>query len=605
MEQERKSLNSYHWYEKLKNKIVISIYLVLFPVLILSTVLTFYRNYRTVVEEDTQLYQRFTQTACDDIDYLQKDVIDIFTYFTVNSEIHKVLISTKEELQENSLFWTNQTPLTFMQDILAIKSQIKTLILYPENGAQPYYLSRDASVHNMDLKVIRELPIYSEANQARGDVVWHRVKADEEGLYLKNQTDKIVASRELYNLSKTRKLGFMAMSMDASRYVSICESMLQYPNEGIIILNESGEVFARAGKVNDTVENSMRYDEFLNANSKAKQLNFQSEGYYIFCSKSSQTGMVICYMSPKANWVEKERKGLILPISLALALLLCAWPLSALVSRSLTRQTAILSKSMKKFRNGDFNQNIKITSQDEMGQLSVSFNKMVSEIRSLINKNYVMVLKEKEIELNALQAQINPHFLYNVLDSFYWRVIGTGNEELGEDVLALSKLFRLLLNQGNSEIEVRKEIELIESYLKIQTMRFSNRISFDIDVAEDIMECKISKLTLQPFVENAIVHGLEMMGEGGFVRVTGRKENGFLIFTIEDNGIGMIQEDADRFLMDSENKRYADIRVGHYAIRNIKERLALRYGDNFILEIRSEINQGTLVRIAMPLEYEE
>jgi two-component system sensor histidine kinase YesM len=259
---------------------------------------------------------------------------------------------------------------------------------------------------------------------------------------------------------------------------------------------------------------------------------------------------------------------------------------------------------MEKFRSGDFNQNVNVTSRDEIGRLAADFNQMVDDIRTLINKNYVMVLKEKEIELNSLQAQINPHFLYKVLDSFYWRVIGTGNDELGEDVLALSRLFRLLLNQGSSEIEVRREIELIENYLKIQKMRFSNRLNFEINVSEDILDYRISKLTLQPFVENAIVHGLEMMGEGGFVRVTGKQENSYMVFTVEDNGIGMNQEDADMLLTAQvpESKKYADVRVGHYAIRNIKERLALRYGDNYKLEIHSEKKHGTLVRITVPIE---
>ncbi|MDF2539618.1 MAG: histidine kinase internal region [Herbinix sp.] len=600
--EEGRNLFSYHWYGKLKNKIIISIYLVLFPVLILSTVLFYYQNYRTIMKEDTQLYKRFTQSVCDDIDYLQKDVVDIFTYFTVNADINQVLLETKEELQNNSLFWTKMTPLSFLQDILAIKNQIKTLILYPENGARPYYLSRDMSVHNMDLSIIQELPIYTEVNQAPGDIVWHRVNKDEEGLFYKNTSDKIIACKELYDLSKVKRLGFLAVGTEASSYTSICESMLQQPNEGIVIINNQGEEFARAGEVNDSVMEVVRNNEFVNSNTEATQLHLQSGKYYIFLSKSSQTGMVVRYLSPVVNWEEKERKGLYLPVLLALALLLCAWPLSTLVSKVLTRQTSNLSDSMEKFRNGDFNQTVKITSQDEIGQLALSFNQMVADIRSLINKNYVMVLKEKEIELDALQAQINPHFLYNVLDSFYWRIIGTGNDELGEDVLALSKLFRLLLNQGNNDIEVKKEIELIESYLKIQKMRFSRRLSFEIDVAEDILDIKISKLMIQPFVENAIVHGLEKSGEGGLVRVTGRREDNYLVFTIEDNGIGMNQEEADRILMAQEEKRYSDVRVGHYAIRNIKERLALRYGDKFILEIHSEVKQGTLVKISMPLD---
>lgn len=607
MKREKESSMLKQFYQKLKirHKIVFAIYLVLFPTLIIGGGLIYSRTYQTTMEETTQLYQRFTQTACDDIAYLQQDVQDISTYFAVNTDIHNVLVAQKETLGEDTLFWETRTPVSFLQDILAIKSQIKTVILYPENGAEPFYISRDASVHNTNLEEIRNLPIYQTVDEARGDVVWLRQEAGRGGIYLNNKSDKIIACRALYDLSKRRRLGFLAIGMEASRYYDICHRTLNAPNEGIVVLDREGKELTRAGEVSELVLEHIRDSENAGPRSgdDGQGRYVRQEGYYIFCSQNENTGIEVCYMSPKSNWNDRIRQSLTMPVLLAFAILILTWTLSSVVSRALTKPIAALCQSMEKFKEGDFSQTMKTDSQDEIGQLSQTFNDMVLEIGNLINKNYVMALRERESELNALQAQINPHFLYNVLDSLYWQAIGSGNEELGEDVLALSKLFRLLLSQGQSEVNVSTEIELITCYLQIQKMRFAKRLSYEIHVDEDMMKCMIGKLTLQPFVENAIVHGLEVRQGGGTVSVSGCKESGKLVFEIRDNGVGMEQEEADKLLVIDEKTRYSSARIGRYAIRNIKERLTLKYNDNYTLEMHSEPGKGTLVRIVIPEEY--
>ncbi|MDD3797446.1 MAG: histidine kinase, partial [Lachnospiraceae bacterium] len=252
-------------------------------------------------------------------------------------------------------------------------------------------------------------------------------------------------------------------------------------------------------------------------------------------------------------------------------------------------------------QNGDFSQQVEVVGIDEIGELSMGFNHMEAETKRLIDRNYVMALKEREIELNALQAKINPHFVYNVLDSLYWEAIDAGSEKLGEDILALSELFRLLLSQGESEITVGREMDLITRYLQIQRMRFSRSFFYKIDVEEQIMQYKISKLLLQPFVENAIVHGFEQKQESSYVHISGVEKDGTMEFIIEDDGAGMDQEEADLLLEEMAPDHYPNLRIGHYAIRNIKERLTLRYGENYQLKITSQKGKGTKVWIVIPI----
>lgn len=594
----------YRFYAKqnIRNKIIFSIYMVLVPILVISFAFFYWYNYEKTMEENTQIYQRFTQTACDDIAYLQQDVLDISTYFAVNAEVHNVLTSSPGAYDGNLLFWNTNTPLTFMQDILAIKSQIKTLILYPENGLTPYYQSRDASVHNTELEEVKELEMYKQAVEADGDVVWFRIDSGVSGLYVKNKYDKIVGCKMIYDLSKKHRLGFLALGMNVSAFEEVCNRLLQLPEEGIVVLGKEGDEFIRTGQVSEEVLAVLRQEEAGFEGKGTKWPFAEIEGYYVFRAKEESTGISVYYMSPRYVWREKMRSGLLLPVWILLGLLIGTWPFSYLVSRALARPTARLHDSMEKFKNGDFDQYIEVENNDEIGQLAITFNQMVQDIRNLIDKNYVMQLREKNSELDALQAQINPHFLYNVLDSLYWQAVDEGNEGIAENILNLSTLFRMLLSKGQSEIPVRAEMELIRSYLQIQNMRFSNRLHFQIDVEEDILDEKICKLTLQPFVENAVVHGLEASVEGGMVWVHGRREGNYLHFTVRDNGVGMDQDEADRILLGEEKTESDACKIGGYAIRNIKERLKLRYGEAFSLRMQSRKEEGTLVEICIPVE---
>lgn len=196
---------------------------------------------------------------------------------------------------------------------------------------------------------------------------------------------------------------------------------------------------------------------------------------------------------------------------------------------------------MAAFRKGDFEQKVEVNGYDEIGELTDCFNQMVIDIKELIDKNYVMAIRERESELSALQAQINPHFLYNTLDSLYWQALQV-NSELAEDIYALSKLFRLVLSKGQDLIPIAREKELIYYYLQIQKMRFQKKLQYTIAIEENILAYKIPKLILQPFVENAIVHGLESTGENSRIEVTGQLEQNHIVFRVKDNGVGMTKE---------------------------------------------------------------
>ncbi len=293
-----------------------------------------------------------------------------------------------------------------------------------------------------------------------------------------------------------------------------------------------------------------------------------------------------------------------MPVMLMIGVMLALFPLLLIISNLVTKPLRQISEAIRKFSAGDFEQQVEVSTHDEVGEVAECFNRMVGDIRTLIDENYVITLQEKESELTALQAQINPHFLYNTLDSLYWQAQEAENEELAETILALSQLFRMVLSQGKKEVTVGQEMELVSRYLQIQKVRFNKRLNYTIEVEESVRKARIPKLIVQPFVENAIVHGFENVSAPCQLKVRGKAEGDYICFEIQDTGIGMRQDQIDA-IWEKENEKYAKQRVGRFAIKNIKERLQLKYHDDFKLEIQSDVGHGTTVTLMVPLERED
>lgn len=590
---------------KIKYKIILSMYIIIVPILLAVGSYMYIKNYNETVINMTNVYENLTQTVEENINYLQADLLDLSTYITINSDIRLILsVKNKNYYENQPLIWEQSTPTDFVKDMISIKSHIRSLILFPENEVQPFYISQDNSVFNRELSEVRKMEIYQSSLAAKGDQVWTRVNKKDVGLFIQNTSDKIIISREIFDWAKKKKIGFLCIGIDAVKYEQICENALQKANEGIIVCNQSGEELVRVGKIDETVAYYMKKDEFRRNVTNGLKNHFEYNNYFVFYIKAQTNDNMIYYMLPKSNWSSRITNVKVLTVAFGSTLLLGLWPLLMLASTIISKPLSRLYQSMVKFKAGDFEQQIEVVGYDEIGEVTACFNQMVKDIKELIDTNYVMVLRERQSELDALQAQINPHFLYNALDSLYWQALNANSEKLAEDIYSLSQLFRLVLSQGQGMIPIAREKELIYHYLQIQKMRFEKKLNFSIDIEETILDYMIPKLIIQPFVENAIVHGLECTDEKGFIEITGRLEEGYIVLEVKDNGIGMSKEQIKEVFEENETKEYASQRIGRYAIKNIKERLTLKYRDDFKLQIKSQEGIGTTVIIIIPASYE-
>lgn len=277
------------------------------------------------------------------------------------------------------------------------------------------------------------------------------------------------------------------------------------------------------------------------------------------------------------------------------AVVLAAFLAGSMFSRIFSRPAKRLTKAMGEFEeNTDDFQFHPIAGTREIATISDSFEHMVLRIQRLVEQVRQEEISLRKTELKALQAQINPHFLYNTLDAIAWMCEEERNKDAEEMVNALAKLFRISISRGHELIPIEKEVEHAASYLKIQNYRYKNQFTYRFEVEESCLPFYCNKITLQPIIENAIYHGLDRMVEEGEIRIRIMEEDTDIVFMVEDNGVGMTEEECREILY-----RESGDRVG-IGIKNVNDRIKIYFGERYGLSIESELDVGTRVTIRMP-----
>jgi len=301
--------------------------------------------------------------------------------------------------------------------------------------------------------------------------------------------------------------------------------------------------------------------------------------------------------------IKSIRNALILLLSIIGTI---AFTLAYYFSNSLTGRITKLNKAMRSVHHGKLDTFIKDSSTDEIGELISNYNFMIKKMVVLIDKQYKSGKEVKNAELKALQAQINPHFLYNTLDMINWMAFKDMNKEISSAVKSLAGFYKISLNKGKSKVSIKDELTHASLYVDIQNMRYSDRITLTIDLPEEIYNYSILKITLQPIIENSISHGI--LGRGnvnGEIIISGKLENNDITLFVKDDGIGISPKKIETILaddftnLDSYTSSTSKIGSG-YGLKNIDQRLKLSYGEHYGLSFTSQYGHGTTVQIKIP-----
>lgn len=314
---------------------------------------------------------------------------------------------------------------------------------------------------------------------------------------------------------------------------------------------------------------------------------------------------LICYdKSEVTGWMTvveiptSELAGTFVPsiiysiVSISIIFISVAIFLSLFISSMITRPIKKLILAMKNMGKGDFGSTITIDSADEFGYLVYKFNEMREQIENLIEENYAVKIREKETQIVALNLQMNPHFLYNTLNIINWMAIKEGNDKISEIIMTLSNMLVYTVKNKQDIVEFKDDLHWLECYIFIMSVRYENKFSVEYGIEESLYSTKVPKLFLQPFVENAIIHGFEDIMENGQIMIKGLIRDGKRNFIVYDNGKGMNVSNIIKQKVKTSDS------IG---IKNVDSRIKLLFGDEYGVNITSEPGHGTRIEIILPL----
>lgn len=418
--------------------------------------------------------------------------------------------------------------------------------------------------------------------------------------------DDIISVAKVVRRQLTKEVkGIILVEIDRNAIKDICSNIKLGDTGKFIVVDPDGNFIYHPGVIEQQNEGTIEKEILQNINGQEagyfiKKIN--GEKYFAVYNTLQMPGWKIIgivklneimYSAYKINkWT------IIIEVGLILAVIL----LFLLITNNMTIPIRELRNKMEMVESGDLNVEAKHKTNDEISDLSKGFNLMIIKIRELMEKDRIQQENLKKSEFKVLQAQINPHFLYNTLDAIVWTAEANNKEEVVNITKYLSNFFRVALSSGKEWILVKDETLHVDSYLSIQKVRYRDILEYTIEVDPEIMNLRILKLTLQPIVENALYHGLKNKRGGGSIKIIGRKlDDETLIFEVLDNGIGMLPHKLEALIREiNKDEIDIDMKTG-FGLKNINQRTKLYYGNKYGITIKSEHLNGTTVNVIIPI----
>lgn len=445
--------------------------------------------------------------------------------------------------------------------------------VYDSDGARIYAGSLDSEAGS--------LPVYWGVLRAARECEGQTMQA--------NGADGLVIARAVYG-SDGEVSGYVLVRIPQGGFGALLGGSFGEQNDVFLLDGTWRQIYC---------SDSIRADETISS-LRAQLLSGAALGggdYNVYLCQSPDTGFTLALRQPKVY--TREVMATVYSTCAAMGILclllglLCAW----LLSRYLSKPVNELDEAMKRVEKGDYAAELSSDREDEMGRMTASFNRMTREYRQNLERSVQRERELNETELSMMQAQLNPHFLYNTLDSIKWLGVTNGVPQVAAVASGLAVLLRAGIS-GDRLITLERELELLEKYLDIQSLRFEDRFAWEIDVDERFQHCIVPKLILQPLVENSIIHGVANMDDG-YIKLSAREKSGTLILSVQDNGVGIPQD-----VLDWLNDPDRDVPGGHLGLKNVDRIVRLYYGGDYGISAYSAVGEGSRVELRLPMNKE-
>ena len=482
-------------------------------------------------------------------------------------------------------------------DTLLSRADISSIMIF---GKKKMLLNRSMYTYQKVALDYSKLDWYAKAVAKPQDAI---ITGPNRHSFFDTDDEVISLSREVQSYENGTFRGVILINLNMNKITEICNSFQEKQENFICIINDKGELVyeQQNGRERFAFDEKENRQELNTALGKTKEscfrLNYRGEKYLVTRTDMKTTGWTLVSMVPyKSVMAETMAISGVMILAVAITLIVTLLLLNRILT-GVVKPLKKLEKYMVQVNPDNMDQRMEILTDDEIGHLSMKFNQMMDRIRNLKEQVIEEQEDKRKYELQALQAQINPHFLYNTLDSIIW-MAETNDSNIVAMTEALAKLFRISLNKGNEEISLERELEHVKNYLIIQSMRYADKFTYEISAEPGVERCRTIKLILQPIVENCIYHGIKKKRGTGKITIRAYRREQNLIIEVSDDGCGMPEEICRKILSDEiESENISGSGIG---VKNVNERIQLRFGKKYGLSYSSEEGVGTTVTYVLP-----
>lgn len=467
-----------------------------------------------------------------------------------------------------------------------------------------YIHTRDGRVFDIKTDEIR-------TPDAEMDARYREIAAEKGRILLEYPADKsgaaaLTVSKSLIDIRSGSCLGILTFDIKESLFYDSYHSVSDEENECFLLIDSAGTIISSENRDELQTTASPEILGLLEGMGKPEQkTQYKSGGkipqettaeHMLLLSSETENGDYLVVYMMRYYRIYKEALNLALfLLNIGILVLAAGVLLSSRLAQSIVGPVIRLADYADEAGKGNFDLPVPVHSGDEIGFLAERFGVMNHNIKELTTRIYNEQTQKKEYELKMLQAQINPHFLYNCLDNISSLITDQKNETATAMVSHLGRYYRAILSKGRNIITIREELELIRAYLEIQLIRIPDLFTYEITVDEDILDFKILKMILQPIVENSVIHGFAGFKNSGRIKIEGTLENQTVCILISDNGKGIPEG--------SRSSIFAPAPTAipkHFGLKNIQERIRLKHGEKYGISIKSEPGQGTQIGVRFP-----
>ncbi|MGG1552883.1 cache domain-containing sensor histidine kinase [Paenibacillus ferrarius] len=565
-----------------------------FSLLILcTTVILSYSAYRLSTVAVTDASLTYTTQLIEQVNK------NIQTYIG-NMESISALSLSSADLKQYLSLRSPQTPegarlgqeiSSYFSAIVASRNDIASIVLAASNGA---VVSDRVSPRLRPYAELVTQEWYAKASRSKGDIV---ISSSHVQRVFQDEYKWVVSiSKQMPSPEPGAANGVLLVDLNFNIINDLCNQIQLGQRGYVFILDETGDLIYHPQQ--QLLYSGLKTED-IRALMQAKDSSFEAQltdENKIYTVRTTSFGWKIVGVTYAGDLSGNKREMQLTSAIWGGIALLIAVTISVLLSITLTRPIKQLEAHMKQVEKGNFDIRVEVEGVNEISKLSRTFNLMIGKIKELMNQTVQDQEVKRISELKALQAQIQPHFLYNTLDSIIWMAELGKVENVVTMTSALSKLLRSSISKGEELIPIRVELAHIENYLTIQHIRYRNKFTYAIDVEEELLDCRILKIVLQPLVENAIYHGMKHLPETGHIQITGRKRDDVIVLSVSDNGVGMSEEQLRALKL----KAHGASDGKGFGLHNVNHRIQLYFGEKYGLQFESELEEGTTVTMIIP-----